>query len=287
MPTTTNFGWTTPADTDLVKDGALAMRTLGNGIDTSMAQLKGGTTGQILSKTSNTDMAFTWINNDQGDLTAITAGTGITVTSGTGPVPTVALTIPVTETSGGTNQTTFTTGDILYASATNTLSKRAIGSTGNVLTVSGGVPTWAAPAGGGKVLQVVTGTYSTETSVTTSTYTDIGFSVSITPSATSSKVLVLFTGVGRNAGSTDDQQGGARLVRGSTAIWTQNRWHTSYSPGNSGWAQNQPTAITYLDSPSTTSSTTYKVQICAHNGTYVSNQGNFNGSTLTLLEIGA
>ena len=48
MPTTTNFGWTTPADTDLVKDGAAAIRTLGNGVDTSMAQLKGGTTGQIL-----------------------------------------------------------------------------------------------------------------------------------------------------------------------------------------------------------------------------------------------
>lgn len=77
MPTTSNFGWTTPADTDLVKDGALAIRTLGNGIDTSMAELKGGTTGQILSKTSNTDMDFTWIANDQGDITGVTAGTGL------------------------------------------------------------------------------------------------------------------------------------------------------------------------------------------------------------------
>jgi hypothetical protein len=60
MPTTTNYGWTTPADTDLVKDGAAAIRTLGSSIDTSMAELKGGTTGQFLSKTSNTDMDFTW-----------------------------------------------------------------------------------------------------------------------------------------------------------------------------------------------------------------------------------
>lgn len=67
MPTTSNFGWTTPADTDLVKDGALAIRTLGNGIDTSMAQLKGGTTGQVLSKTSNTDMAFTWVTQDDAN----------------------------------------------------------------------------------------------------------------------------------------------------------------------------------------------------------------------------
>ena len=74
MPTTSNFGWTTPADTDLVKDGALAIRTLGNGIDTSFVDLKGGTTGQILSKASNTDLDYTWINNDQGDITAVTTG---------------------------------------------------------------------------------------------------------------------------------------------------------------------------------------------------------------------
>lgn len=90
-----------------------------------------------------------WVNvGNAGDLTEIVAGTGITVTSGTGPIPTVALTTPVAATDGGTAQTTYTTGDLLYASGTNTLAKRAIGSTGNVLTVSGGVPTWAAPAGG-------------------------------------------------------------------------------------------------------------------------------------------
>lgn len=87
MPTTTNFGWTTPADTDLVKDGALAIRTLGNGIDTSLLDLKGGTTGQILSKASNTDLDYTWINNDTGDITGVTTGSdsGLTggVTSGT------------------------------------------------------------------------------------------------------------------------------------------------------------------------------------------------------------
>ena len=67
MATTTNFGWETPDDTDLVKDGALAIRTLGNSIDTSLVDLKGGTTGQVLSKTSNTDMDFTWVTSDDAN----------------------------------------------------------------------------------------------------------------------------------------------------------------------------------------------------------------------------
>lgn len=58
--TTTNFGWTVPSDTDLVKNGAAAIRTALGGPDTSFAGLKGGTTGQVLSKSSGTDLAFTW-----------------------------------------------------------------------------------------------------------------------------------------------------------------------------------------------------------------------------------
>lgn len=79
MATTTAFGWETPDDTDLVKDGAAAIRTLGSSIDTSMAELKGGTTGQVLSKTSNTDMDFTWIEQDDSTL-AFNAQTGTTYT---------------------------------------------------------------------------------------------------------------------------------------------------------------------------------------------------------------
>ena len=68
MATTTNFGWTTPDDTDLVKDGAAAIRTLGSAIDSSLVDLKGGTTGQVLSKASGTDMDFTWIEQDDTTL---------------------------------------------------------------------------------------------------------------------------------------------------------------------------------------------------------------------------
>jgi hypothetical protein len=88
---TTNFGWVMPTSTSLVTNLPADFNTFGQGVDTSMAQLKGGTTGQILSKTSATDMAFTWITNDVGDITAVTAGTGISV-SGTYPSFTIANT---------------------------------------------------------------------------------------------------------------------------------------------------------------------------------------------------
>lgn len=80
MPTsTTNFGWTVPSDTDLVKDGAAAIRTALGGVDTSMVDLKGGTTGQVLSKASNTDMDFTWTEQDDTTL-SFNAQTGTTYT---------------------------------------------------------------------------------------------------------------------------------------------------------------------------------------------------------------
>lgn len=116
MPTTTNFGWTTPADTDLVKDGAAAIRTLGNGIDTSLLDLKGGTTGQVLAKASNTDLDFNWVAQD--DSNAIQ------------------------------NALLTTTGDTIYASSASTPARLGIGTTGQVLTVSGGIPAWATPSSG-------------------------------------------------------------------------------------------------------------------------------------------
>jgi hypothetical protein len=82
MPTTTNFGWTTPADTDLVKDGAAAIRTLGSNIDTSLVDLKGGTTGQYLQKNSGTDLDYVWGDVSAGGMTLLstTSLTGATTT---------------------------------------------------------------------------------------------------------------------------------------------------------------------------------------------------------------
>ena len=77
--TTTNFGWDIPQSTDLVKDGATAIAALGQDIDTAFVDLKGGTTGQVLSKTSGTDLAFTWIEQDDTTL-SFNAQTGTTYT---------------------------------------------------------------------------------------------------------------------------------------------------------------------------------------------------------------
>jgi len=88
--TTPNFGWSVPTSTDLVKDGATAIETLGDSIDASLVDLKGGTTGQLLSKNSNTDMDFTWA-------AAPTSGGMTSIASGTLSGTTVSLTsIPAT-----------------------------------------------------------------------------------------------------------------------------------------------------------------------------------------------
>lgn len=150
-----------PTNTDLVTDLPADFAVFGQAVATSMADLLGGTTGQILSKTTSTDMDFTWINNDQGDLTAITAGTGISVTSPTGPIPTVAIDATVATLTGSqtlTNKTltspalttptisTLTTnGDLLYGTGSGALTRLGIGSSAQVLTVASGVPSWTTP----------------------------------------------------------------------------------------------------------------------------------------------
>jgi len=176
MPTTSNFGWTTPADTDLVKDGAAAIRTLGNGIDTSLLDLKGGTSGQVLSKNSNTDLDYTWVTPNVGDITEVQAGVGISVASGTGPIPVI--------TNSSTDLIT-TAGDLLYGTAADTVARLGIGTANQVLAVNSGAtaPQWVTPAGALTVSQITTGTLS-GASVTISSLTAyddiIGFVKGIT-----------------------------------------------------------------------------------------------------------
>ena len=117
--TTPNFGWTIPSDTDLVTDGAAAMRDLGDGIDTSFVDLNGGTTGQILSKTSATDLDFTWITNDVGDITSVGVTSPITGGGSSGAV-TIAIQDALTSQKGAVqlSDSTSTTSSILAATPT-------------------------------------------------------------------------------------------------------------------------------------------------------------------------
>jgi hypothetical protein len=85
--TTTNFGWDIPQSTDLVKDGATAIAALGQDIDTAMVDLKGGTTGQLLTKASGTDLDFSWASPAAAggmtliSTTALTSGSTVTIGS--------------------------------------------------------------------------------------------------------------------------------------------------------------------------------------------------------------
>ena len=199
--TTPNFGWTVPTSSDLVKNGATAIETLGDSIDASLVDLKGGTTDQVLAKNSNTDMDFKWVTS---------------------------------------------------------------------------------ASGGGKVLQVVAATYSTETQNTTSTYADTGLTATITPSLSTSKILVLVTqnGVAKN----NDTGVGIRLMRGATNIA---QIADVLNNTASALLQNGNANVSYLDSPATTSATTYKTQFNSfQNISYARVQNNGNLSSIVLLEIG-
>jgi len=149
MATTTNFGWSTPDNTALVKDGALAIRTLGSAIDTSMGDLRGGTTGQILAKNTNADMDFVWIANDQGDITAVTAGTGI---SGGGTTGAVTITNSMATAIDAK-------GDLIAGTGADTFDRLAVGTNGQVLVADSTTTTglkWATAASGLTLINTLT-----------------------------------------------------------------------------------------------------------------------------------
>jgi hypothetical protein len=182
--------------------------------------------------------------------------------------------------------TLTTTGDIIYASAANTPARLGIGSANQVLTVSaGGIPSWATASGGGKVLQVVSTTYATEATNTTSSFADSGVTLSITPSASTSKVLILLH-MGRCSTNTSSiysvWQG--RFVRGSTTIYSDIFGLYSETSMNRFMSVD----AFYLDSPSTTSATTYKLQfVDSGAGSNAKCQLSGAQSNFILMEIGA
>ena len=176
---TTPFSWQMPTATDLVTDLPADFEVFGQAVATSMADLLGGTTGQILAKNSNTDMDFVWIANDQGDITGITATSPLTG-GGTSGAITVGIQASSTTQSGAVQlsdststtssvlaatptavksaydlaaaavpkSTVTTAGDVIYATGSAAVSRLGIGTAGQVLTVNSGAtaPQWTTPA---------------------------------------------------------------------------------------------------------------------------------------------
>jgi hypothetical protein len=204
-------------------------------------------------------------------------------------------TIPLSDTYSQTvsdgkfinNTLTTTTGDLIYASGANTPARLAIGTSADVLTVSGGIPAWAAPAAGGKVLQVVSATVTGSTSTTSGSFVDSGLTATITPSSASSKILVMVsmpTGATYRSGSGTTAYGSYALVRGATQINQAEMGVLNFATSGGFNIYTQPNFI-HLDSPATTSATTYKVQYKSSVQIYI-NDG--TGTTsISLLEIGA
>lgn len=227
--------------------------------------------------------ARTLADNFAADINGITAGTGIT---GGGTSGTVTITNDMATSINAK-------GDLVVGTANDTYSRLAVASTaGYILTVDSAETTglkWAAPAGGGKVLQVVTMSTTSSYSQTATTYSDItGYNLSITPSSSTSKVLVIFNPSLWIGGVATQLYQGFQIVRNSTVIMTVNHANVQGAAALGGgytWQYTQP-AFIWLDSPATTSSVTYKAQTkdavtCPHGI-------NLDGtSTITLLEIGA
>lgn len=169
MPTTSNFGWTTPADTDLVKDGAAAIRTLGNGIDSSLVDLKGGTTGQVLAKASNTDLDYTWVTQD--DANAIQ------------------------------NAIVDAKGDLITATAADTPARLAVGNNGESLVADSSTSTGLAYSPSGLTQPIINGAFDiaqrgTTTTTLSTTYLLDRWAASVNSGATGTQERVAGLTVG-------------------------------------------------------------------------------------------
>ena len=194
---TSNFGWPMPTPTDLVTDLPADFEVFGQAVDTDLAGLNGGTTGQILSKTSATDLAFTWINNDQGDITGVTAGTGI---SGGGTSGTVTVT--------NSMATAITTsGDLIQGTGSGTFARLATGTNGQYLTTNGTTNSWVTPPTSAAALtKINTTSFSAVSSVSTDSLFSSTYDVY--------RIVLSFTSSGSNNIAYNLRSGGVDTTTG-------------------------------------------------------------------------
>ena len=192
------------------------------------------------------------------------------------------------DTTGMTNPMT-TTGDMVYSSSGSTPARLGIGTTGQVVTVAGGIPSWATPTSSSKIGQVITATYSTQYSNATTTYGDTGLTATITPTAASSKIFIIITQPYASIKNSITAVGGFwEVLRDATSLGITAAEQSLYMTGASGNLQLSLLgwSVSYMDSPATTSATTYKTQIKADAAsTTVYTSTGSRKATITLMEI--
>lgn len=152
-----------------------------------------------------------------------------------------------------------------------------------------GLATGALPSnviGAGAVLQVVQNTFSSSVITTSTSYSDTGLTATISPTSSTSKILVIVTPLSSAAGSQGINSSSSwNIVRNSTQILETVQRTYSYAGG--GVYTSLPTASSFLDSPGTTSSTTYKVQFKCNTAANMYFNGDGGTSVITLMEIAA
>ena len=201
--------------------------------------------------------------------------------------------ITLAKMAGGTD------GNIITYDASGNPAVVASGTAGHFLKSQGAdtVPVFAAAAGGGKILQVVSSVQAggTVTNSSSDTWEATGNSGAITPSATSSKILVLSTDYFNILRSTTSNivRGGIRLVQtisaSDTTLTGNHNEGINLEIGSSTWIEyHSRWVINWLDSPSTTSEVTYSTE---GNNRYNTNSGELrtniatNPSSIIMLEI--
>jgi hypothetical protein len=182
-------------------------------------------------------------------------------------------------------------GDLITAVAADTPARLAVGTNGQVLQADSTTATglkWATAGGGGKVLQVVSASITTSTTIATTSYTDTGLTATITPTAATSKILVLISNHFYWSRTGTEANVTTQLLRDATAIGniSGDKIWGFYNAGTTSMEGRNTYPTNFLDSPATTSATTYKIQAFTQSGTSTTWNNGF-GSTITLMEIGA
>ena len=185
-------------------------------------------------------------------------------------------------TAGGLPDGSITAADLANNVVTAEKLATTLDLTGKTVTMPSGT--------GGKILQITQGTQSTQMSTTLQTYQDTNLSASITPSASNSKILVLISAPTAVSRASNAAQFSVRLVRDSTPIWETGQTYTFgvYASGATTTSLRWVFSLMHLDSPGTTSSTTYKTQLVTYNSsTTAYSQYSNSPSYMYLVEVAA